>query len=127
MWFGAEIPVVPPTPVDQTGNWLLFAGGVVAVIGTIVVAFLNRKQPAPADTTEPVATRFVERLAVVESQLGGVIEALKDTEETLDLVDRRQSKTEHIVEDLKPRVQELGLSLERLRLSVARLHEEPDP
>lgn len=130
MWTAADLPVVPPPPTDHTGDWLAFAGVVlVAFIGLLGILAQRRKPddaPAAGAVAEPVQQSHRERLAVVESKLTGVSEALEDAEEALDLVDRRQAKSEHVLEDLKPLVQGLQVQFDQLSRAVDRLSEEHD-
>jgi hypothetical protein len=130
VWTAADIPIVPPSPTDHTGDYLGFAGVVlVAFIGFLGI-LAQRRKPDQASTPdaaiEPVQQSHRERLAVVESKLTGVSEALEDAEEALDLVDRRQAKSEHVLEDLKPVVQRLAIQFEQLSRAVDRLNEEHD-
>ena len=98
MWLlvAAELPSTP----DNTQFYLLFAGGVVAAIASVAVAYITRGRgsAAPTPSAENGTGKLRERVAVTEATLKVHGELHEDSEDRDDVQDRWLTRQDHTLE-----------------------------
>lgn len=100
MLVAADLPATP----DNTQYYLLFAGGVVAAIASVAVAYITRGRertsPSPPPPTDAGAGsgNLRERTAVGEHRLDAIEQAHDELEAAHELQDRRLSGVERAQE-----------------------------
>ena len=77
----------------------MFAGGVIAVIGSVLIAkpWQKAPQPPPAQPAAEVGVQrpIGERVAVNEANIASITAAVEDVEDAAELSDRRVAHLEH--------------------------------
>lgn len=101
MWLlAAEAPTPDPT---SSGTWLFGVAAILAALVPLLLPLIRGRQkeqttpspPSPNGTEEAGYTRRVgERLAVVESRLTGLDQDHDELAETVDTIDRRNTRVE---------------------------------
>lgn len=92
-----------PAPVDNTSSYLVFAGVVMTALTAFAIEVIRSRKdrtepspPAPIPTSGEVngTSKIRERIAVVEAEIVNLKKVDEDTEDTVDMIDRRVDRNE---------------------------------